>query len=157
MSHPSPRSEVRRREEGSPLVAPPAGDLPQEPARSPRINEGAARAALSEDEVLEAMDLAHSVKPMSLDHPGSGPDGATIDPAVIDPGFARVEDHQMVTKLIARLPQREQRIMRLRFEHELSQAQIAAELGVSQMCVSRVLTRTIRLMRAQLRIGLQAP
>ena len=43
------------------------------------------------------------------------------------------------------------------FEHELSQAQIAAELGVSQMCVSRVLTRTIRLMRAQLSIGLQAP
>jgi RNA polymerase sigma-B factor len=147
---------VRSLQERYLLVARTADDLTQEFGRSPCISEVAARAGVSEDEVLEAMDLAHSVMPMSLDHPGNGSDGATIDPGITDPGFGRVEDHQLVTKLIARLPQREQRIMRLRFEHELSQAQIAAELGVSQMCISRILTRTIRLLRAQLSIG-QAP
>lgn len=148
---------VRSLQEHYLLVARTADDLTQELGRSPRISEVAARAGLSEEEVLEAMDLAHSVMPMSLDHPGSGSDGAAIDPGATDPGFGRVEDRQMVTKLINRLPQREQRIMRLRFEHELSQAQIAAQLGVSQMCISRILARTIRLMRAQLSIGLQAP
>ncbi len=148
---------VRSLQERYLLVVRTADDLTQEFGRSPRINEVAARAGLSQDEVLEAMDLAHSVNPMSLDHPGSGSDGATIDPGATDSGFGRVEDHQMVTKLIARLPQREQRIVRLRFEHELTQAEIAAQLGVSQMCISRILARTIRLMRAQLSIGLRAP
>jgi RNA polymerase sigma-B factor len=147
---------VRSLQERYLLVARSADDLTQEFGRSPHISEVAARAGLSEDDVLEAMDVARSVMPVSLDQPGPTPDGATIDPGVTDPGFARVEDYQMVTKLIARLPQREQRIMRLRFEQELSQAEIAAELGVSQMCISRILARTIRVMRAQLRIGLQA-
>ncbi|HEV3474293.1 MAG TPA: sigma-70 family RNA polymerase sigma factor [Actinomycetota bacterium] len=139
------------------LVARTADDLTQELGRSPRISEVAARAGVSEDEVLEAMDVAHSVTPMSLDHPRRESDGATLDPAVADPGFDRVEDHQMVTKLIARLPPREQRIMHLRFEHELSQAEIAARVGVSQMCISRILGRTLHRMRAQLSIEAQAP
>lgn len=139
------------------LVARTADDLTQELGRSPRLSEVAARAGVSEDEVLEAMDVAHSVTPMSLDHPRRESDGAAPDPAVADPGFDRVEDRQMVTKLIARLPPREQRIMHLRFEHELSQAEIAARVGVSQMCISRILGRTLHRMRAQLSIEAQAP
>ena len=49
--------------------------------------------------------------------------------------------------LLGRLPERDRRIIELRFVHELTQSEIAAEIGVSQMCVSRVLARTLGRLR----------
>ena len=125
-------------------------DLTQERGRSPRVSEVAARAGLSEEQVLEAMEVIHSATPLSLDQPIGGDDGSTLEPGDEDGGFRRVDDRRTITKVLSRLPERDQEIVRLRFEDELNQAQIAARLGVSQMCISRVLTRTLRRMHTHL-------
>jgi RNA polymerase sigma-B factor len=124
-------------------------DLTQQLGRSPRIPEVAVRAGLSEDHVLEAMDVARA-SPMSLDHPPAGEDGATIDPGEDDPGFTRAEDHLLLQRAVAHLPEREQHILRLRFHDELTQAQIATHLGVSQMHISRILARILTRIRTHL-------
>ena len=124
-------------------------DLTQGMGRSPRISEVATRSGLSEEQVLEAMEVIHSATPLSLDQP-TGDDGRTLDPAGEDGGFHRVDDQRAITKALSRLPERDQQIVRLRFEEELTQSQIAARLGVSQMCISRVLSRTLRRMHTHL-------
>src|SRR2546423_11006516 len=128
-----------------------ADELTQELGRSPRIAEIAARSGLTEEQILETMEVAASVRSVSLDQPVGGPEGPTIDPGDHDPGYDLVEKRRMLARIIARLPEREQEIIRLRFNHELTQNEIAARLGVSQMCISRVLARTLRLLRARLR------
>lgn len=127
-----------------------ADDLTQEYGRSPRVGEIAARSGLTEEQILEAMEVAASVRSLSLDQPIGGPDGLRIDPSDQDPGFERVDNRRMLRTVIARLPDREQEIVRLRFDESLTQSQIAARLGVSQMYISRVLTRTLRLLRTRL-------
>lgn len=128
-----------------------ADDLTHELGRSPGIPELAERAGLGTDQVLEAMEVAYA-GPLSLDYPLAGDDTAPLDPGTDDPGFALTEQRLFLAKAIARLPEREQRVLRLRFDDDLSQAQIAAQLGVSQMAVSRILARTL----ARLRIHLGA-
>ena len=97
------------------------------------------------------MEVAASVRSLSLDHPVGGPDGSSIDPGDHDPGYDLVENRRTLARIIARLPEREQEIIRLRFDDELTQNQIAARLGVSQMCISRVLARTLHRLRTRLR------
>jgi RNA polymerase sigma-B factor len=128
-----------------------ADDLTQELGRSPRIAEIAARAGLTEEQVLETMEVAASVRSLSLDQPVGGADGPSIDLGDQDPGYELVENRRLLATIIARLPEREQEIIRLRFDDELTQNQIAARLGVSQMCISRILARTLRLLRTRLR------
>jgi RNA polymerase sigma-B factor len=128
-------------------------DLTQETGRSPRISEVAARAGLSEEQVLGAMEVMHSATPLSLDQPVGGDDGSTLDPASDDGGFRRVDDQRTITTVLNRLPERDREIVRLRFEEELTQSEIAVRLGVSQMCISRVLSRTLRRMHAHLAEG----
>lgn len=125
-------------------------DLTQERGRSPRISEVAARAGLSEEQVLEAMEVIQSATPLSLDQPTCGDDGRTLDPGGEDGGFHRVDDQGAIAKALSRLPERDQQIVRLRFEEELTQSQIAARLGVSQMCISRALSRTLRRLHTHL-------
>ncbi|HET9770963.1 MAG TPA: sigma-70 family RNA polymerase sigma factor, partial [Acidimicrobiia bacterium] len=125
-------------------------DLTQETGRSPRISEVAARGGLSEEQVLEAMEVIQSATPLSLDEPIGGDDGSRLDPGRDDGGFCRVDDEGTVSEALSRLPERDQQILRLRFEEGLTQSQIAARLGVSQMCISRVLSRTLRRMHNQL-------
>ena len=96
------------------------------------------------------MEVIHSATPLSLDQPIGGEDGGTLDPADEDDGFRRVDDQRAITKALSRLPERDQQIVRLRFEEELTQSEIAARLGVSQMCVSRALSRTLRRMHTHL-------
>lgn len=139
----------RRLQEEYLLVVRTGEDLLQELGRSPRISEVAARAGLAVEQVLEAMEVIHSAAPLSLDRPPPA-DRPTLDPAADDSSFRRVEERQTLSRALARLPEREQEVIRLRFGSELSQAQIASQLGVSQMSVSRVLGRTLTRMRTQL-------
>lgn len=125
-------------------------DLTHETGRSPCIPEVAARAGLTEEQVLEAMEVIHSGTPLSLDQPIAGDDGLTLDPSSEDGGFRRVDDQRTIAKVLSRLPERDQQIVRLRFEEELTQSEIAARLGVSQMCVSRALSRTLRRLHTHL-------
>jgi RNA polymerase sigma-B factor len=125
-------------------------DLTQESGRAPSIPELAARAGLSEEQVLEAMEVMHSATPLSLDQPAGGDDGRTLDPAGEDGGFRRIDDQGTIARALSRLPERDRQIVLLRFEEELTQSQIAARLGVSQMCISRALSRTLRRMHTHL-------
>ena len=67
----------------------------------------------------------------------------------IDPRYASVDEHLSLRPLIAALPLRERRILIMRFYDHMNQSQIAAEIGVSQMHVSRLLKQTLASLRAQ--------
>ncbi|MBF6246633.1 sigma-70 family RNA polymerase sigma factor, partial [Nocardia elegans] len=66
-----------------------------------------------------------------------------------DPEFGTVENYLAVKPLIAALPEREQRVLVMRFFHSMSQEQIAQQIGCSQMQVSRILSRTLKSLREQ--------
>jgi RNA polymerase sigma-B factor len=128
-------------------------DLSQSLGRSPTVAEIAGHLKMSEEEVLEGLESANAYSAVSLDAPDSGDDEA---PAVADTLGAEdeslegVEYRESLKPLLERLPPREKRILLLRFFGNMTQSQIAAELGISQMHVSRLLARTL----AQLRRGL---
>jgi RNA polymerase sigma-B factor len=67
-----------------------------------------------------------------------------------DAGFNGVENHSALTEALASLPERDRTIVRLRFVDGLSQSQIAAQLGVSQMQISRLLAASLRQLRANI-------
>lgn len=134
----------RRQQESYLLVIRTIDDLTHELRRSPTVPEIAARAGLGEDEVLEAVDLFRST-PMSLDEPGNG--DVPLEVGQPDGGFALVEERLLLRSVLGSLTEQERRILRLRFEEELSQAEIGALVGRSQMYVSRVLARILRRIR----------
>jgi RNA polymerase sigma-B factor len=68
---------------------------------------------------------------------------------VEDPGFAAAEDAATVSRLAAALSQRNREVLRLRFEHDLTQAEIGIRIGCSQMQVSRILRRAVARLQAQ--------
>ena len=123
--------------------------LTQELGRSPTIREIAQRVGASEEDVIEAIDASRAYTADSLDAPtGFGDDFSPMDTlAAKDDGFENLESWQSVGPLIRRLPERERRILYLRFFEERTQSEIARELGISQMHVSRLLSRTLRSLR----------
>lgn len=127
-------------------------DLSQEHGRSPTVAEIAARVGLSEEEILEGLESANAYSPLSLDAPDpSGELGAVIEQlGDEDDALSAVVDRETIKPLLDQLDARAKRILLLRFFHNMTQSQIAEELGISQMHVSRLLSRTL----AQLRTGL---
>jgi len=129
------------------------GDLAQREGRAPTVAEIAAHLQMTEEEVLEGLESANAYSTVSLDAPDSGDEDA---PAVaeslgmLDDALEGVEYRESLKPLLERLPPREKRILLLRFFGNMTQSQIATELGISQMHVSRLLARTL----TQLREGL---
>jgi RNA polymerase sigma-B factor len=129
------------------------GDLAQREGRAPTVAELAAHLQMSEEEVLEGLESANAYSTVSLDAPDSGDEDA---PAVaeslgmLDDALEGVEYRESLKPLLEQLPPREKRILLLRFFGNMTQSQIATELGISQMHVSRLLARTL----TQLREGL---
>jgi RNA polymerase sigma-B factor len=124
------------------------GSLPARLGRSARPRDVAEAVGASVEEVLEAMEATSAYEAASLDapRPGSGEDGAwTYGDALAeeDPGFELVEIGEALRGSLAALPPRERLILRLRFEADLTQAEIAERVGVSQMHVSRLLRRSL--------------
>src|SRR5205823_12719341 len=123
--------------------------------RAPTVAELATHLEMSEEEVLEGLESANAYSAVSLDAPDTGDDDS---PAVVDSlgttddALEGVEYRESLKPLLERLPPREKKILLLRFFGNMTQSQIAAELGISQMHVSRLLARTL----AQLRQGLLA-
>ena len=128
-------------------------ELSQKNGRSPTVAELAGHLELSEEEVLEGLESANAYSAVSLDAPDGGDDDS---PAVadslgmIDDALEGVEYRESLKPLLEKLPPREKTILMLRFFGGLTQSQIALQLGISQMHVSRLLARTL----AQLRVGL---
>ena len=125
--------------------------LQQELDRTPTTAELAERLGLTEAEVEEGLRAGRAYSAGSLDaaaEEGEGSLGERI--GYEDPGMARVEDHESLRPLIAELSPRDRQILSLRFGSDLTQSEIGAELGLSQMHVSRLLTRTLGRLRAGL-------
>jgi len=123
-------------------------ELTAEQSDSPTIERIAARCDMSAERVVEAMELRVSQRALSIDAPtGGGPEEPALELAQEELGFRQLENHELLGTLLGRLPERDRRILELRFIDELTQSEIAARVGVSQMCVSRVLARTLGRLR----------
>jgi RNA polymerase sigma-B factor len=118
-------------------------DLSQSLGRSPTVAELAAELGVTEEAVLEATEAGQAYRSTSLDAPG--PTGETVGSRLDDPddAYERAEHRRLLEPHLAALPEREREIVRLRFVEDLTQSEIAARLGISQMHVSRLLSRTL--------------
>jgi len=123
-------------------------ELTAERCDSPSMEAVAERCGLTLERVLEAMELRVNQRALSIDAPSTpGTDEPGLEVGSEDSGYRHLEDRELITQLLARLPERDRRIVELRFMEEMTQSEIAAEVGVSQMCVSRVLARTLGRLR----------
>jgi RNA polymerase sigma-B factor len=117
--------------------------------RAPTAAEVAERLQIPEEEVTASAEAARAFRVSSLDAAWEREDG----PGLIDrlgyedPGLAGVEHRALVRHLLVQLPERERRILLLRYYRNLTQSQISAELGVSQMHISRLLARSVTRLR----------
>ncbi|HEV2723741.1 MAG TPA: SigB/SigF/SigG family RNA polymerase sigma factor [Thermoleophilaceae bacterium] len=119
--------------------------------RSPSIAEIADSLSTTPEEVLEAIEVGSAYTTLSLSGP-VGEDAADPLEAIGDEdvGFERTENRAALAPALARLPQRERDILRMRFEEGLPQTQIAERVGLSQMHVSRLIRRSLAAMRDDL-------
>ncbi len=121
-------------------------------ARSPSIAEIAAELETTPEQVLEALEVGSAYSTVSL---SSGPSGEDeLDPmetiGTEDAGFERSEQRAALAPALERLPAREREILRMRFEEGLPQTQIAQRVGLSQMHVSRLIRKSLAVMREEL-------
>ena len=122
--------------------------LLNELGRAPRVREIAGHMELSEEDVLDGLQAARAFSTMSLDAPSpSGEPGSRAsleaDLGVEDERFELIDDGVSLSSAVRQLPQSEQRMLRLRFVEEMTQSEIGARLGISQMQVSRLLRRAL--------------
>jgi RNA polymerase sigma-B factor len=119
---------------------------------SPSITEIAIELETTPEQVLEAMEAGSAYAPVSLSA-GPGSDGE-LDPMETigeeDSNFERSEQRASLEPALDLLPDREREILRMRFEDGLTQTQIAEQVGVSQMHVSRLIRKSLARMRAEL-------
>ncbi|HWG65676.1 MAG TPA: RNA polymerase sigma factor SigF [Streptosporangiaceae bacterium] len=128
-------------------------ELSQENGRAPTVAELARHMGTSEDEVLEGLESSQAYSAISLDAPDLGDDdNSTMSNSLgeMDQALEGVEYRESLKPLLEQLPPREKRILLLRFFANMTQSQIAAELGISQMHVSRLITRTLAQLRESL-------
>ncbi len=127
-------------------------ELSQEIGRSPTVRELADKMRLSEEEVLEGLDTSNAYAVVSLDAPAGGEDTPSVSEHIgtEDESLEALEYRAALGPIIAELPERERRILYLRFFRGMTQSQIAERLGISQMHVSRLLNRTLGLLRERL-------
>ncbi|MGW4370728.1 SigB/SigF/SigG family RNA polymerase sigma factor [Nocardia takedensis] len=135
-------------------IGPAVEELAQRLGRMPRPSEIAAELDLERAEVTQALVAANAYRADSLDAVSADGDEETFSPALarlgsVEPAYGLLEDAMAVRPLLEALPERERQMLVWRFSENLSQAQIAAKLGVSQMQVSRMLTRIFTTMREQ--------
>ena len=127
-------------------------ELSQKSGRAPTVAELATHLGISEDEVIEGLEGAQAYSTTSLDAHAGGHDGDDA-PSLVDRlgtedlDLEAVEYRESLKPLLAALPSRERRILALRFFHGMTQSEIAAEVGISQMHVSRLLAKSLATLR----------
>ena len=129
------------------------GNLAHDLGRSPTVEEIAKAAGITEEEVLEGLEIAQAYNFTSLDAPIDSEDGSTSFAEQLggeDEQLENLEYRASLAPEMAKLPEREQKIVYLRFYKGLTQSEIADKLGISQMHVSRLLTRTLGQLREAL-------
>ncbi|RDD88424.1 SigB/SigF/SigG family RNA polymerase sigma factor [Streptomyces parvulus] len=127
-------------------------ELSQLHGRSPTVHELAQKLAISEEEVLEGLESANAYSTLSLDVPDTDDESPAVADTLgaEDEALEGVEYRESLKPLLEDLPPREKRILLLRFFGNMTQSQIAQEVGISQMHVSRLLARTLAQLREKL-------
>ncbi len=117
--------------------------------RPPRVDELAQYLELSEEDVLDGLQVAEAYGTVSLDAPVAGEEEASRIDAIGDEDqrLGLIDDQTTIFAAAKHLPQREREILYLRFGEDLTQSEIAERVGVSQMQVSRLLRRSLHRLR----------
>lgn len=127
--------------------------LTHELGRTPNVEELAERLGLGVEDVLEGMESGQAYSTVPLDpliEPGDDSVGLAARLGALDPDMGLVENRAVLAPVLAELPERERAILRYRFVDGLTQTEIADKLGISQMHVSRILTRTLAQLQRRL-------
>jgi RNA polymerase sigma-B factor len=127
------------------------GDLTRDLHRSPSIDELARHVGISQEQALEALQAAGAYHATSLDTPrGTEADpGDTLADTIggDEDGYDRAEERATIDQLMRTITPREREVLRLRFEEDLTQAEIGEIIGVSQMQVSRLIRQSVSRLR----------
>jgi len=141
----------RRLQEARVQLARASEELSSRLGRTPTTRELSELMSLPEEEIVEARLASNGYKSASLDAAiGGSEEGESVLADFIgnqDPALGLVEDFHALAPMIAELDERDRKIIHWRFVEELTQAQIAEHLGVSQMHVSRLITRLLTRLR----------
>lgn len=126
-------------------------ELTAQVGSTPTVAEIADHLGLGTDDVLEAMEAGDNFWPRSLDA-SVGEDGAGAEVPVEEGGFEQALERSVVERLVPRLDDRERLVLQRIFFDGRNQRSVAAEIGVSQMQVSRILAATLRTLRRWARV-----
>jgi RNA polymerase sigma-B factor len=144
----------RRIQEAQQAINQARSDLLQELGREPRVAELADLLDLDEETVIEALSADGCYTPASLDRPVGGdgdadPGGRTLGSVLggADPDYDSCEARVMLRPLLATLERRDRTVLRLRFVEGLTQREVGERIGVTQMQVSRILSRILGTLR----------
>jgi RNA polymerase sigma-B factor len=126
-------------------------DLARDLSRAPSVAEIAESIGTTAEQVLEAREASAAYRAVSLDRSrdedDEGNGGLADSIGETDPGFGVAEDSATVERLMRVLSEREREVLRLRFVEDLTQSEIGARVGVSQMHVSRLIRQAIAELR----------
>ena len=126
-------------------------ELSRELGRAPSVAEIAERIGTTAEQVLEAREASAAYRAVSLDRSRDddeeGEGGMADSVGEEDPGFGVAEDAATVERLMRVLSTREREVLRLRFAEDLTQSEIGARVGVSQMHVSRLIRHAVAQLR----------
>jgi RNA polymerase sigma-B factor len=129
-------------------------ELTAELERSPTIPELAKAAGVEEEEVLEALESGQAYATLSLSAPTTGDDGSDLDPLEslgdLEHEYEVFENRAVLAPGMKALDERERLILHLRFFEGLTQSQIATQVGISQMHVSRLIRRSLEQLRREI-------
>ncbi len=123
-------------------------DMTQELGRAPTIGDIAAETGATASDVVEALEARHFYQSQSINAPRANGTTLARELGGEDDGFEQADRRMVVESMLALLPERERVIVHLRFLDELTQSEIAARVGLSQMHVSRLLARSLAEMRS---------
>jgi RNA polymerase sigma-B factor len=126
-------------------------ELSRQIGRAPTTAEIAEHIGITTEQVLEAREAAGAYRAVSLDRPRDDDEDDTPVAdwmGIEDPGFGLAEDAATVERLMTVLSDREREVLRLRFGEDLTQSEIGARVGVSQMHVSRLIRQAVARLRA---------
>ncbi len=127
--------------------------LEQELGRSPTVDELAERMGISEDDVLETLEMSNAMTPASLDAQVADEDSETSLSTFLgfnDPGYSDFERSDMLDRALSTLDARQRAVIIARFYEGLSQRDVAAQLNISQMTVSRIERQALEKLRERM-------
>ena len=126
--------------------------------KTPTVSELAKKLDISEEQVLEAMEAGQNIRVLSLDAPSyQGDSSSSNEPSILDQVASqsnkqeKVLNKETIKQAILKLEPRERRILYLRFYGNLSQSEIAERLRLSQMHISRLLAKSLKVLRKHLK------